>query len=105
MPMDGMTLGFVARELNAALTGGRIDRITQPEKDTIILLIRAGSVNHQLLLCASPNNARCHLTQMKFSKTPISTRKTASSAPSAATFRSRLTRSSTQAGCSAIPAL
>lgn len=67
MPMDGLTLGFAARELNAALAGGRIDKITQPEKDTIILLIRAGSVNHQLLLCASPNNARCHLTQMKFS--------------------------------------
>ncbi len=67
MPMDGLTLGFTARELNAALLGGRIDRITQPEKDTLILLIRAGNVNHQLLLCASPNNARCHLTQMKFS--------------------------------------
>lgn len=67
MPMDGLTLGFAARELNAALAGGRIDKITQPEKDTIILLIRAGSTNHQLLLCASPNNARCHLTQMKFS--------------------------------------
>ena len=40
LPMDGMTLGFVARELNAALTGGRIDRITQPERDTVILLIR-----------------------------------------------------------------
>ena len=67
MPMDGLTLGFAARELNAALAGGRIDKVTQPEKDTIILLIRAGSTNHQLLLCASPNNARCHLTQMKFS--------------------------------------
>ena len=66
MPMDGLTLGFAARELNAALAGGRINKITQPEKDTIILLIRAGSVNHQLLLCASPNNARCHLTTMKF---------------------------------------
>ena len=67
MPMDGLTLGFAARELNATLAGGRIDRITQPEKDTLILVIRAGNMNHQLLLCASPNNARCHLTQLKFS--------------------------------------
>lgn len=66
MPMDGLTIGFAARELHAALEGGRIDKITQPEKDTIILLIRAGSENKRLLLCASPNNARCHLTNASF---------------------------------------
>ncbi len=66
MPMDGLTLGFVARELNAKLIGGRIDKITQPEKDTLIVLIRAGSENQRLLLCASPNNARCHLTGSNF---------------------------------------
>ncbi|MBQ8555357.1 MAG: NFACT family protein [Clostridia bacterium] len=67
MPMDGLTLGFAAREMHAILAGGRIDKVTQPEKDTIILLIRAGAQNHKLLLCASPNNARCHLTNMSFS--------------------------------------
>lgn len=66
MPMDGLTLGFAARELNTALAGGRIDKITQPEKDTVILLIRAGNENKRLLLCASPNNARCHLTCATF---------------------------------------
>lgn len=66
MPMDGLTLGFAARELNTALVGGRIDKITQPEKDTVILLIRAGNENKRLLLCASPNNARCHLTCATF---------------------------------------
>ena len=30
MPMDGLTLGFAAREINAHIAGGRIDRITQP---------------------------------------------------------------------------
>ena len=62
MPMDGLTVGFAARELNETLTGGRIDKITQPERDTVVLVIRAGGANHRLLLCASPNNARCHLT-------------------------------------------
>lgn len=66
MPMDGLTLGFAAREMNAILPGGRIDRITQPEKDTIVLLVRAGAANHRLLLCASPNNARCHFTSLNF---------------------------------------
>jgi len=66
MPMDGLTLGFAARELNTLLLGGRVDKVTQPEKDTVILLIRAGSENRKLLLCASPNNARCHLTASTF---------------------------------------
>lgn len=66
MPMDGLTLGFVTREMKEILVGGRIDRITQPEKDTIVLLIRAGAANHRLLLCASPNNARCHLTAQNY---------------------------------------
>ena len=67
MPMDGLTAGFAARELNGILRGGRIDKITQPERDTVVLVIRAGGANHRLLLCASPNNARCHLTLGSFS--------------------------------------
>jgi len=67
MPMDGLTVGFAARELNEMLRGGRIDKITQPERDTVVLVIRAGGANHRLLLCASPNNARCHLTMGSFS--------------------------------------
>ena len=67
MPMDGLTVGFAARELNRILKGGRVDRVTQPERDAVVLVIRAGSENHRLLLCASPNNARCHLTKAAFS--------------------------------------
>ncbi len=67
MPMDGLTVGFAARELNRILQGGRVDKITQPERDAVVLVIRAGSENHRLLLCASPNNARCHLTKAAFS--------------------------------------
>lgn len=67
MPMDGLMVGFAARELNRKLAGGRIDRITQPERDTVILVIRAENENRSLLLCASANNARCHLTESRFS--------------------------------------
>ena len=67
MPMDGLTVGFAARELNEILRDGRIDKITQPERDTVVLVIRAGGANHRLLLCASPNNARCHLTMNNYS--------------------------------------
>ena len=67
MPMDGLTVGFAVRELNQMLAGGRIDRINQPERDLVVMLIRAENQNRKLLLCASPNNARCHLTNGNFS--------------------------------------
>ena len=65
--MDGLTAGFAARELNDLLRGGRVDKITQPERDTVVMLIRTGGENRRLLLCASPNNARCHLTNGTYS--------------------------------------
>jgi len=66
MPMDGITLGLVAGELTQALAGGRVDRIQQPEKDEIVLTIRAGGKNRKLLLSANPNHARAHLSEASF---------------------------------------
>ena len=63
MPMDGVMLGFVARELDQTLRDGRVDRILQPEKDEIHMLIRAQGANHRLVLSASPNAARVHISQ------------------------------------------
>lgn len=65
MPMDGLTLGLIARELDRALTGGRIAKVVQPERDEIILTVRNEGVNRQLLLSATANCARAHLTQIK----------------------------------------
>ncbi len=62
MPLDGLTLGLVARELNEALAGGRVNKIIQPERDEIVLTIRSGGANRQLLLSATANCARAHLT-------------------------------------------
>lgn len=63
MPLDGFTLGALARELDSALEGGRVDRVQQPEKDEIVLTIRAKGDNHRLLLSANPNHTRVHLTK------------------------------------------
>ena len=41
MPLDGLTLSFIARELQNTLLDGRIEKVTQPEKDMLVLLIRA----------------------------------------------------------------
>lgn len=66
MPLDGLTLGFIARELNAALAGARVERITQPEKDMLLLTLRNNGKNCKLILSASPSFARAHLTQGQF---------------------------------------
>lgn len=62
MPFDGLTLGLVAAELDHALKDGRISKVIQPERDEIILTIRSNGTNHQLLLSATANCARTHLT-------------------------------------------
>ena len=66
MPMDGLTLSFMARELQETLRDGRIEKVTQPEKDMLVLLIRAQGKNHRLLLSAAPSFARAHLTQAAY---------------------------------------
>ena len=66
MPMDGLTLGFMARELWDALRDGRIEKVTQPEKDMLVLVIRSQGKNHKLLLSAAPSFARAHLTQANY---------------------------------------
>lgn len=64
--MDGLLMGFIARELNALLAGGRVDRVTQPDGDLAILHVRNGGKNHRLLLCASPGYTRLHLTDKSY---------------------------------------
>ena len=66
MPLDGLTLGYIARELHTALAGARIERVTQPEKDMLLLLLRNNGKNHKLILSASPSFARAHLTEGQF---------------------------------------
>ena len=66
MPMDGLTLGFMAQELRETLKDGRIEKVTQPEKDMLVLLIRAQGKNHKLLLSAAPSFARAHLTEASY---------------------------------------
>ena len=70
MPMDGLTLGFIARELQENLQDGRIEKVTQPEKDMLVLLIRTLGKNHKLLLSAAPSFARAHLTGASYQNPP-----------------------------------
>jgi predicted ribosome quality control (RQC) complex YloA/Tae2 family protein len=61
--MDGVSVASIVRELNEKLAGGRVDKIFQPERDEIVLSIRAKGGNHKLLLTAEAQAPRIHLTK------------------------------------------
>ena len=62
MPFDAFFLTAVRRELEGSLTGCRIDKVQQPQRDTLILSMRGVAGGGRLLLTASPNHPRIHLT-------------------------------------------
>ena len=63
MSLDGFSMSILARELADTLTGGRIDRINQPNRQSIVLGIRQPGQN--LLLCINTNagNPSAHLIE------------------------------------------
>lgn len=61
MPFDGIAIRAICHELDRDLGNARIDKIHQPEKDEIVLLIRApGSKPRRLLISANPRWARMY---------------------------------------------
>ena len=61
MPLDGVCLQAVAEELRPEILGLRIDKVQQPVKDQVILLLRG---NRRLLLCAGASAPRIQLTDL-----------------------------------------
>ena len=60
MPLDAICLQGVVGELAPQLTGSRIEKIQQPARDQIILLLRG---SRRLFLNAGANQPRIHLTE------------------------------------------
>ena len=53
MALDGIVLADTAAELNETLTGGRITKIAQPEKDELLLTVSTRTGQRRLLLSAN----------------------------------------------------
>ncbi len=62
MAFDTICVKKTVEELSSCLLGGRIDKIHQPEKDELLIMVRTFSGNFKLVLSASANNARVHFT-------------------------------------------
>lgn len=65
MPNDFITLNALSKELDSAVSGGKIDKISMPEADEINIHIRKGGENLILALSANAQNPRIHLTTVR----------------------------------------
>ena len=66
MPLDAVTVSALAKELNERLEGGKIDKVQQPERDMLLLSLRAKGENLRLVIAAGTGNARAGITRGSF---------------------------------------
>ena len=66
MPIDAVFLESLRYELQEQLLACRVDKVQQPERDTILLSMRGPNGGGKLLLTASPNHPRIQLTSVSF---------------------------------------
>lgn len=64
MPLDGVTLSLLCREMRGAV-GGRVERIYQPSRDTVLLHLR-GEERAALLISARQGEARAQFTELSY---------------------------------------
>lgn len=63
MALDGIVIANVVKELNDTLTGGRINKIAQPEKDELLLTIKNNRDQYKLLISAGASLPLIYLTE------------------------------------------
>lgn len=62
MNIDGLSLAPLVNELNVALTGGRIDKVFQPDPYSLLLWIRQPGENLRLYISANPERPKLLIT-------------------------------------------
>lgn len=71
MPQDAFHIRRLAEELNALLVGGRLNRISQVNKDELTFIIYTGRSTVKLILSANASNARVCLSLTEKEPAPI----------------------------------
>ena len=64
MAFDAGMVRAITSELNTKLSGARVEKVHQPEKDELLLLMHIGRENFRLTISASVNNPRIHLSSV-----------------------------------------
>ena len=62
MAFDALFLSAVVEELREKLTGSRVEKLHQPARDQLLLLLRTKESREKLLITANPAAPRLHLT-------------------------------------------
>ena len=63
MAFDGIVISNITKELSERLTGGRINKIAQPEKDALLLTIKGSQGQERLFLSANASLPLIYLTE------------------------------------------
>lgn len=63
MPLDGLFLHFLLREIQQQILGSRVEKLHQPSKEELVLLLRSRNGATRLRLSAASNGPRVNLTQ------------------------------------------
>ena len=63
MALDGITVANIVSEMNAALSGGRISKIAQPEADEILLTVKTPGGQRRILMSASASLPLIYFTE------------------------------------------
>ncbi len=63
MTYDGLVTRSLTFEIKKLLLGGKIQKISQPSKNDIILNIYSVGKSYRLLMSANNNEARVHITE------------------------------------------
>ena len=71
MAFDGITMHFVVKQLNELLINAKIDKISQAEKDEILLSLRTSNGTYKLLISASASLPRIYLTYNYKKENPL----------------------------------
>ena len=58
MPQDAFTLSQSAKELNKLLSGAKINKVSQPDKDDVYLLTYSSIGSKTLVLSSNAENCR-----------------------------------------------
>lgn len=62
MAFDAFYLKFTLDEIREKCLGGRVEKIFQPSRDSLIILIKGSAGREKLLIVANPTAPRLHLT-------------------------------------------
>ena len=62
MALDGIMLGLIKAELSEKLNDAHVNQIHQPSKDELVFHLRSREGAYRLLISASANSPRLHLT-------------------------------------------